>query len=258
MLKQAVLIRALRPTHSEMLVDLRRHRRWYDDNPPAGDGDNPPTNPPTGTPPDKKGGKGGDGNGDAKSYTQEELDKLFTERVTRAKDTTLKELFAELGVTDKDTLANMLKSAKDAEDAKLSEIEKANKRAEEAEAKARQFEDALKAEAEQRRKDVLHNAVTLAAQNAKANDPVDVLMWLQVNHTDDLTKAIGDDGKVDAKHIETLVGKAKAAKPYLFDGGRGRHSPGSPSNSDGRVSEPDKDEKAKAQQATRRQIRRSF
>ncbi len=240
------VIRTIRSTNAEAGVSLHKRRNWYAE----GDGSTTTT---TDTAPDKGGDKSG-GAAD-KTFTQAELDRIINERLGRAKDTTTKELLAKYEVPDEDTLANLLKASKEAQEAKLSEVEKATKARESAETKAKQLEDALNAERQARRTDMLHNAVTLAAKDARARDAGDVLLWLQANHAGELAEAISEDNKLNAKAIAGLIGKAKEAKPYYFEGGRAGAGPGSPSNSGGGTPSPTEEARKRAAQMNKRLIR---
>lgn len=59
-----------------------------------------------------------------KKAAQEALNAQFAERASRASETARKELLAELGVSDPEEAKKLLKSAKEADDAKKSEQEK--------------------------------------------------------------------------------------------------------------------------------------
>lgn len=247
----AVRFHTLRSSSAEAAISLRKHRTWYA---PEGDGTTPPP-PPTETPPAQNGGNGGSSEPKKLTFTQEELDKIINERLGRAEESTLKKLLAKHEVPDEDTLANLVKASKEAEVNKLSAVEKAEKAKADAEAKVKLLEDQVKAEREERRRDLLHNAVSVAARDARARDAGDVLMWLQTNHADELAKAISDENKVDPKAVALLIGKAKEAKPYYFEGGRTGAGPGSPSNAGGGTPTPDEKAKQNASRHNRRLIR---
>lgn len=83
------------------------------------------------------GGSGDDGKGDndadkdedagtKKEFTQEELNKLFAERAKNARSAALKEVLTAMGVERLEDAQVLVKKAKDAEAANLSEVEKAN------------------------------------------------------------------------------------------------------------------------------------
>jgi hypothetical protein len=68
-----------------------------------------------------------------KTFTQEELDALFAQRATQARNSALSDLFKELGVENADSLKAVIKAAKDADDAQKTELQKAQDKANTAE-----------------------------------------------------------------------------------------------------------------------------
>lgn len=253
-------IRTVRRRGDDPAISLRKRRRWFDQE-GSGGGDkggsgssggssSGGTSTGTGTDPAKNEDKGGS----AKTFTQDELDAILTQRLSRAKETNIKELLTRLEIADENALAELVKNFKAGEQAKLSDIEKAQQLQKKAEDKATTLENDLKAERAARLQDKLHSAVQAAATAAKAKDPAEVLMWLTVNKSEDLTKAISEDGKIDTKAIEKLIGDVKAAKAYYFDDGK-RFSPGSPSNRTGGTTQPDQDARVRASKTNQRLIR---
>lgn len=87
----------------------------------------------------------GGGTEDKKSFTQAELDRMFVERAKQAEQSAVSKLLQGLGFANSDELKTLVQSAKDAEAARLSDLEKVQKelsdhkaRAEKAEAEAEQ------------------------------------------------------------------------------------------------------------------------
>jgi len=94
---------------------LLRPRVFYDANSSGGGGG-------TETPPEGDKPKG-------KTFTQEELDALFAQRATQARNSAMTELFKELGVENADSLKAVITKAKEADDAQKSELQKAQDKA---------------------------------------------------------------------------------------------------------------------------------
>lgn len=101
---------------------LLRPRVFYDANSGGGGGSNE-NNP----------GNNDDNKPKGKTFTQEELDALFAQRATQARNSALTDLFKDLGVENADSLKAVIKAAKDADDAQKSELQKAQDRAANAE-----------------------------------------------------------------------------------------------------------------------------
>lgn len=172
-------------------------------------GQGAPTDPPAGgPPPDPKSGEG-----ESKTFSQAEVDRIVQERLARAK--------AKPPADYEDLKAAAAKLA-EIEEANSSELEKAQRRATEA-------EEAAKALKEQHSSYQIDTAIRLAAIEAKAADPGDVVKLLD---RDGVT--IGDDGQVTG--VEDAVKGLLKAKPHLVgqqgptgdgDGGRrGSSAPG--------------------------------
>lgn len=236
---------------SNMGLSLRKRRTWYDDQPPA---DTPP--------PDDKGGASGskppsDKPPADKTFTQADLDAIVSNERKQTRKASVEELVKKLGLGSEDELARLVGEHKQAKEAALTEQQKLAQRAEAAETRAQELEQKLKDEQAARRNDLLNMEVKLAAKDANAMHPEDVWTWLRTNRADDLDKVIGDDGKVNTKAIEGLIGAAKEARPNFFEDKK-RFTPGSPSNSGGRVPEPNAKEKDAAARAQAQNLRNRF
>lgn len=152
----------------------------------------------------------GDGadKGDAKSYTQAELDRMFGERTRQARKAGIAELLKELGVEKAEDIKAALQKAKEAEEAQLSELEKANKRAADLEAKAKQADEARTIAEVRAQEKLLKAAVMAEATRQGFNDAADA--WQFVDRT-----------KIEAGEDDSFKGLDKAvkavleAKPYL-------------------------------------------
>lgn len=141
-----------------------------------------------------------------RSFTQAELDALFAERASQAERSTLAKLFKDLGIKDADEAKSLLKIARDAEAAKLTEAEKAQKLQKELEEKAAAAEEKAKAAEARAQETAMKYAVLLAAANF--NDPNDA--WTYVDRE---KLKINEKGEVEgAKEAVEAVAKAK---PYL-------------------------------------------
>lgn len=244
-------LRAIRHT-SEASINLRARRAWFDEVVPP-----PPAPADAGDPAKAK--KTDDKSGTqppAKTFTQEELNDIVGNRSKQSREAAINELLKELGEENLDGLKTKHKAAKDAEEASKTEAEKLLAQAQRLETENADLAQKLADAEAARRRDKLEGAVVMAAKDAKAVYPEDVWLWLNTNAADDLAKVIGDDGEVNAKAVETLVGKAKEARPTYFEAQR--RTPGSPSNNGGRVPDPGKEEKERAGSQVRSKVRRAM
>ncbi len=166
-------------------------------NPPTGDppgGNPPPGNPPPGDPP--------------KTFTQEQLDKIIQDRLSRAEETATNKLLEGLGIKSVDDLKKSLADFKKIQDEKLTAQEKLEKDLKEAQDKALAAESekdkALKALLDLK----LSYEVRLAAAGAgfRPESIEDVVLVL------DRTKIKEKDGKFDG--IKEALDDLAKLKPF--------------------------------------------
>ncbi len=217
----------------------------------------------TGTPPANGGNQGGQQpQGGADPALINMTSAQLAERLDRAKSGAVGELLKALGFEKPEDLKASLDQAKQLQQAQMSEAQKAQALATEADAKRKQAEEQLadtnrklqEAEA-QRRKDLVDGAISLAAKEAGAEHAEDVVTWARLNKpADDLAKLVDEAGKVAADPTKKLIDEAKAARPSWFS----VKGPGSPSSRGGRAPEPDADAKKRAALAQAQNLRRRF
>lgn len=173
--------------------------------------------------------------GDETRFTQADVDKIVGERARRAAEAAVAKLVTDMGYDSVDTLKKDSVEARKRRESEMSEVEKAQQEAE----AARKERDALKLQVEQerqqRRIDRRDNAIEAAAQRARADAPRDVLLWAKEYARDLLDGMVADDGSVDEKAVEKIIAQCREARKGWFTG----QAPGSPSNADGRVPQPD-------------------
>jgi hypothetical protein len=168
-------------------------------------------------------------NSEAK-FTQADIDRILAERLSRAKESTRKELLGEFGVDNPDTLKEALKKAKEREEAEMSESQKLQKQLEIAQKAnallSEEKQNLLNAQRIERR----NSAIITAAQEAKAIDPSDVVAWA-TGQSELIDATLKEDGTTDTAAVKKLIDAAKKAKPHFFTSS----GVGSPSNAHGRV-----------------------
>lgn len=181
------------------------------------------------------------------TFTQEAL----TERLRRADEATVKRLLGELGVEDFETAKAKVAAATQAEEANKTELEKAAGRIEQLEKKLADAEAALAQAQQQRANDALDAAIRGEAKDAI--DPQDVVRWARQEVPEMLEGALDEAGNVDSAKVQALVKACRDKKAHYFS--TAQAGKGSPSNSNGRVAEPNKDVKARLRQELRNQVR---
>lgn len=223
---------------------LHKRRAWYDSEP----ADAPPAEPaptPDTSPGNSEGTPGA-------TFTQADLDRIVGERAKRAKEAALGDFLKELGFEKPDDLKALVTSAKEAEAAKLSELEKAQQRIAQLEAdaeKARaEAQQALQARMEERR----NSAILTALKGAEK--PQSVLNLLHAEHADDVAKVMSEDGTLDSKAIDALVKKAQAEYAGLFKPG----APGSGSHAGSNLPDHSKQFDSLGRASTLAAIKRGF
>lgn len=220
--------------------------------PDEGGGTGTTTTTTTGTTAATTGGQQGQGNaGDAKSYTQAEIDNIVKERLARAEDAHNKKALEKLGVTNLDDAAAIVKKAKEQEEADKSEAQKLIDKIAKLEAEKKAADEKLAAEQQSRMQDKVDTAIQTAAKGA--HNAVDVVLLARSQFGEDVAKLVNAEGVIDDKAVTALVDKIKKAKPHMF----GSANPGSPSNNGGRTPTPDSKSKDQQRQAMRRQINES-
>jgi len=139
---------------------------------------------------------------DGKTYSQDELNRLFGERAKQAKTATLK----ELGFASFEEAEALIKKARDTEEASKSELQKAQERAAE-------LEKRIEAEAAMRKEMATSHEVATTANKLGIVDS-DVAYRLIDK------ESIEYDDKGKPSNIEALLKKLAQDKPYLLAGNK--------------------------------------
>lgn len=189
----------------------------------------PPEQPQTtATPPVQEG---------ALRFTQDEFDKVVGDRAKRAAEAAVAKLLADLGYEKPDDLKRDTTEYRKKRDDEKTEAQKAQDDADQARKERDELKATLDNERKQRVIDRRNAAIESAATKARADVPRDVLVWAREYVPTELEATVGDDGTVDEKAVNAIIDKCKEARKGWFTG----NAPGSPSNNDGRVPQPDMD-----------------
>lgn len=214
----------LRRSNRELSVNLTKRRCWFEGTPSQTE--NPSQQPQasvTETQPDKTGDKG---------VPQDRVNQLVGDARKEGRAAAMADLLKELGVEKVEEAKSVLQAKREADDAAKSELEKAQGALADAQKKAADAEAALQKEQQERRIEKRDGAIKDALLKARSTAPEDVLIIMQTRFPDMVTATLKEDGTLDTKAIEALVTKAKAERKQDFTGG----GPGIPSNSGGRNS----------------------
>jgi hypothetical protein len=191
-----------------------------------------PDSTPTPTTPDTSQAQANEGNTE-RLLSQAEVDRIIGDRVKRATESARAKVLEELGLASVDEAKKTIEAERQRKEAEMSAVEKIQAQLD-AQTKALEAEKQRASELETaRRNDKRDNG--LLQLLGKAHDANMVLTLLKAKYANELETLIADDGTFDSKTAETLINTFEGANAYLFKSG----SPGSPSNSGGRVPQPD-------------------
>jgi hypothetical protein len=163
------------------------------------------------------------------TFTQADIDRIIADRLKRdreAQETKLKERY---GVTDLGEVEKLLVAKRKADEAAMSELEKAQA---EIETAKKQAEEALQAKAaleQQILADKRKQAFLEAVRAGGGTNPDRVYALLQVEKPNDYTAIFGDDATPDDGKLKALIKQVQADYTEYF----GTAGAGSPSTANG-------------------------
>lgn len=183
----------------------------------------PATSPATDTQPDKT------GQGE-KTFTQAELEFHISERLKRDRETQQKQIFESLGVNGLDDLKQVIEAKRKADEAQMSEVEKAQAKIAEYERKAQEAEQKLTEMQNQRIADGRKSAFADAIRQSGSDQSNHLYVLMQAEMAD-MFNAVFDDGSTtpDDGKMKALVKEVQTKFPMFF----GTAGAGSPSNNGG-------------------------
>lgn len=167
-------------------------------------GQPPQGQPPQGQPPQPPQGQpqpGGAAGEQERTFSQADVDRLMGERAARARQAAVNELLQELEIENLDTLRGTVQAQRQAQEAQMTELQKAQRRIQE-------LDEERKRLAAENRTRVIETEVITAATALGFRNPRDGMALA------DLTAvAVGDDGKVTG--VEEALKALLEARPYL-------------------------------------------
>jgi len=167
------------------------------------------------------------------TFTQADIDRIAGERAHRAAEAATARLLEKLGVPDVNAAAALLDEYRQRKAADMTEAEKAAAALDAARKEAEALKAALEAERAARLVDRRDAAIRAALTNAE--DSAAVLTLLKATLEPDVSAVIDEAGAINEKAVTRLVAEATKRWPGMFKS----NAPGSPSNNDGRVPQPD-------------------
>jgi small-conductance mechanosensitive channel len=186
---------------------------------------------------------------DAKTFTQADVDRIIAERLKRAEEAATKKALEKLGVENLDSAAEVLKKAKEREEADMSELDKLRKQIEDLSHKNKTHVEQILSMQRQRLYDARDTAIKSALTTARATNPDRVFTLLNAERKAELEAVMSESGELDPKAIDKLVKEAVKEYAEFFRS----QSPGSPSNAGGTPPSADK-ERVQAALAQRKRI----
>lgn len=187
------------------------------------------------TTPETSQGTQNEGTSTTDLFTQADVDRIVGDRAKRASESAINKFLESLGLSSVDEVKATIEAERKRKEADMSEAEKLQAELEKIKAE-RDAERLRASELEKARLDDMRDNGLLQLLT-KAHDPQKVLTLLKSEKNEDMTKLLVD-GVFDSAKAEKLVADYTSANAYLFKSG----SPGSPSNNNGRVPQPNLDE----------------
>ena len=138
----------------------------------------------------------------------------FNKRLEQAKKSGVNDLLEQLGIDSADTLAAMVKAAKDKADAEKTDLQRITDERDTLTKTIEQLTAQLGDAQTTLRRERVDNSVLDALRTAKARNPHDVLTLLRAD--DSLKAVVGEDGTIDAKALEQAITTFKTARPDYF------------------------------------------
>lgn len=166
---------------------------------------------------------------DAKTFTQADVDRIISERIKRAEETATKKALEKLGVENLDSAAEVLKKAKEREEADMSELDKLRKQIEDLSHKNKTHVEQILSMQRQRLYDARDTAIKAALTTARATNTDRVFTLLAAERRAELEAVMSETGEIDKKAVEKLTAAAQKEYPEFFRSAL----PGSPSNANG-------------------------
>jgi hypothetical protein len=168
------------------------------------------------------------------------VDRIVKERLKRdgqSKQKLLDEFVKELGFEKTDDLKALIKSQKEAENAKKDELQKAQDAIAAAQKEAADAKAAAAQLAQERRLEKRDAAIVNALKEARASEADDLFILMRAKQPELLTAIMDDEGQLDKTALTKFVDATKAAYKSRFVG----TSPGVPSNTGGKNPKPEID-----------------
>ena len=175
-----------------------------------------------------------DSNANEGGFTQADIDRIVGERVKRATESATNKVLESLGIENLDQGKAFFEAEKARKEAEMSEVEKAQERANQLQEQLDLMKEQNTKLAQQRLDDKRDSSLLRLLD--KAHNPTNALALIKMNHVDSV-KALMNGDEFNADDAAKLVATFTESNAYMFQSS----AKGSPSNSGGRVPNPNKD-----------------
>lgn len=177
---------------------------------------------------------------DTRSFTQEQLDYMFSKERGDAKQAALNALLEESGFDSLDSLKAAAAAKRDQDEAAKSELQKAQdaytKLQSDTAAETQRLKDELATMQKRQRTSLIDRAIETQARGAIKPDQVIREMRADASIAEKLDAAINDQDVVSVETVKSLVDLFRASNPHFFGKGSpgnfDAHSSGSPTRID--------------------------
>ena len=146
------------------------------------------------------------------TLSQSQVNNLVGTARKEGRDKAIADLLSDLGLEKADDLKALVSDYRAAQDAQLSELEKANRRAEALEAEKARIAQEKDQLAATMRTDRIRHALEIEAARQGYNDPADAYSLIDLG-----TIKVGEDGAIAG--VEEALKELTKAKPYLLKSG---------------------------------------
>lgn len=170
----------------------------------------------------------GNQSGNEKLFTQADIDRIVGERASRAKSSAVNDLLSSIGLDSIDALKTLVSSAKEREEADLTEAQKIQRQLEQERQAKAQLEAQIAEIKAQQTANARRNAIVNAVQKAGATNADDLFILVNAKKGQKI-ESLFKDGEASDDELTAFIKEVQSDFPTYF----GIAGAGSPSNAGG-------------------------